>query len=231
MSEVSPSSGIPERLASVRERIARAAERAGRPAGSVTLVAVSKTKPPEAIREACAAGQRVFGENYVQELLDKREALSDLPDLELHFIGHLQRNKVKDVLRARALVETVDSERLAAELDRRAAALGVRVPVLLQVNVAREPQKSGCDPDALAALIASVRAMPALELRGLMTIPPLGEAPELSRPHFRALRELAHAHLGQGAWLSMGMSADLEVAVEEGATHVRVGTAIFGARS
>ncbi|GAB4214605.1 MAG: YggS family pyridoxal phosphate-dependent enzyme [Sandaracinaceae bacterium] len=224
-------SEIASRLEAVRERIARATARAGRPDGSVTLVAVSKTKPPGAIREAYAQGARVFGENYVQELADKRRALADLPDLELHFIGHLQRNKVKDVLAARALVETVDSPRLAEELGKRASALGVTVPVLIQVNVAREPQKSGCDPDELATLIAKVRAWPALTLRGLMTIPPLGEDPERSRPHFRALRELAHAQLGEGAWLSMGMSADLEVAIEEGATHVRVGTAIFGERS
>jgi pyridoxal phosphate enzyme (YggS family) len=224
-------SEIASQLEAVRARIASATTRAGRPAGSVTLVAVSKTKPPEAIREAYAHGQRIFGENYAQELADKRRALADLPDLELHFIGHLQRNKVKDVLAARALVQTVDSARLAEELGKRATALGVSVPVLLQVNVAREPQKSGCDPDALDALIARVRAWPALALRGLMTIAPLGEDPERSRPHFRALRALAETRLGEGAWLSMGMSADLEVAIEEGATHVRVGTAIFGERS
>lgn len=228
-------SEIAQRLEAVRERIARATERAGRAPGSVTLVAVSKTKPPEAIREAYAAGQRIFGENYVQELVDKRAALSDLTDLELHFIGHLQRNKVKDVLRAGATIETLDSVRLLDELARRAAAMGTRVPVLLQVNVAREPQKGGCDPDALPELLALARAAPALTLRGLMTIPPLDAAPELSRPHFRALRELAEKHLdlerARGpVWLSMGMSADLEIAIEEGATHVRVGTAIFGER-
>jgi pyridoxal phosphate enzyme (YggS family) len=224
-------SEIATRLEAVRERIARATARAGRSEGSVTLVAVSKTKPPEAIREAYAQGARVFGENYVQELADKRRALADLPDLELHFIGHLQRNKVKDVLAARALVETVDSLRLAEELGKRASALGVTAPVLIQVNVAREPQKSGCDPDTLDALIAKVRSWPALALRGLMTIPPLGEDPEHARPHFSALRSLRDRHLDAGAWLSMGMSADLEVAIEEGATHVRVGTAIFGERS
>jgi PLP dependent protein len=222
---------IPERLAEVRARIARAESRAGRAPGSVTLVAVSKTKPASAIREAYAAGQRVFGENYVRELLDKRRELADLPDLELHFIGHLQRNKAKDVVLARATVETVDSERLATELDKRAGAAGVRVPVLVQVNVAREPQKSGCDPDAVAALIAHVRSLPGLELRGLMTIPPHDDDPERIRPHFSALRALRARHLDPGSWLSMGMSADLEVAVEEGATHVRVGTAIFGART
>lgn len=223
-------SAIAERLSEVRARIERATLAAGRAPGSVTLVAVSKTMPPEAIREAYAAGQRLFGENYVQELTDKRAALADLAELELHFIGHLQRNKVKDVLRARATIETVDSERLAEEIARRAEGLGARVPILVQVNVAREPQKAGCDPDALPALITRLRALPSLELRGLMTIPPHEEDPERSRPWFRALRELATAELGASAWLSMGMSADLEAAIVEGATHVRVGTAIFGAR-
>jgi hypothetical protein len=225
------SPSIAERLSSVRDRIARAEARAGRAAGAVTLVAVSKTKPADALREAYAAGQRVFGENYVQELIEKRRALADLSDLELHFIGHLQTNKAKDVVRAHATVETVDSPRLASELDKRACSLALRVPVLLQVNVAREAQKSGCDPDVLEALIRHVRALPSLELRGLMTIPPHDDDPERMRPHFAALRALRDRHLGAEATLSMGMSADLEVAIEEGATHVRVGTAIFGERS
>ena len=210
----------------VRERIERACARAGRSASEVTLVAVSKTHPAEAVREAYAAGQRVFGENYVQELSEKAAALADLEGLRWHFIGHLQRNKVKDVARVGALIETVDSERLAAEIDKRA--LAARVPVLLQVNVAGEAQKSGCTPDELDALVPSVRALAHLELIGLMTVPPLGEAPEASRPHFARLRALARRH--GLAELSMGMSADLEVAIEEGATLVRVGTAIFGKR-
>lgn len=221
---------VAAQLTAVRERIARAAADAGRDAASITLVAVSKTKPVEAIREAYAAGQRVFGENYVQELVEKRAALADLADLELHFIGHLQRNKAKDVVRAHAAIETVDSARLADEIAKRAEAAGWRVPVLLQVNVAREDQKSGCAPEQLPALLRYVRGLPSLEVRGLMTIPPLDAAPELARPHFRALRELRDEHLGNSGWLSMGMSADLEVAIGEGATHVRVGTAIFGSR-
>lgn len=225
------STSITDGLAAVRERIARAEARAGRAAGSVTLVAVSKTKPPSAIREAYAAGQRVFGENYVQELVDKRRELRDLDGLSLHFIGHLQTNKAKDVVRASATIETVDSLRLASELAKRAANERVRVPVLLQVNVAREPQKSGCDPDALPALIAHVRALPSLALGGLMTIPPHDDDPERMRPHFATLRALRDRHLDADAALSMGMSADLEVAIGEGATHVRVGTAIFGERS
>ncbi len=218
---------VAEGLAEVRERIARACAKAGRSPREVTLVAVSKVHPEEAVREAYVAGQRVFGENYVQELADKAEALTDLTELRWHFIGHLQRNKVKQVVRVGALVETVDSARLAAELDKRAPE-GRTVPILLQVNVAGEAQKSGCAPDDLPRLIADVRSMPHLELRGLMTVPPLGEEPEASRPHFARLRELASQH--GLAELSMGMSADLEVAIEEGATIVRVGTAIFGAR-
>lgn len=213
-----------ERLGDVRARVARAAERAQRDPASVRLLAVSKTQPALAVREAYDAGQRAFGENYVQELVDKSLALSSLDDLEWHFIGHLQRNKVKEVLRANAVVHTLDSVRLADEIARRSSA---RVTVFLQVNVAREPQKSGVLPEELATLVAHVRGLDALDLRGLMTIPPDAE-PEDARPHFRALRALAVEHgLSE---LSMGMSADLEVAIEEGATIVRVGTAIFGAR-
>lgn len=216
---------VADGLAEVRERIERACARAGRSPGDVALVAVSKVHPASAVREAYEAGQRLFGENYVQELADKAESLADLRELRWHFIGHLQRNKVKQVLGVGAVVETVDSARLAIEIDKRASA---PVEVLLQVNVAGEAQKSGCDPSELAALIAEVRARPRLVVRGLMTIPPLGEAPEASRRFFARLRELGEAHGLRE--LSMGMSADLEVAIEEGATIVRVGTAIFGAR-
>lgn len=217
---------IAARLAEVNARIARAAERTKRDPASVHLVAVSKMHDAAAIREAYDAGQRVFGENYVQELAGKAKQLAALPDLTWHFIGHLQRNKVKDVLATNAVVETVDSIRLAEEIAKRATP-EAPVPVLLQVNVAREAQKSGASIEELPALIAQVRALPMLALRGLMTIPPAG-TPEDARPHFRALRALAAEHAL--ADLSMGMSADLEVAVEEGATLVRVGTAIFGAR-
>lgn len=218
-------SSIAERLEKVHERIERACARAGRPASEVTLVAVSKTHPPEAVREAYEAGQRLFGENYVQELVAKAKALDALTDLRWHFIGHLQRNKVKDLVRTGALVETVDSIRLAAELAKRARG---PQPVFVQVNVAGEAQKSGCAPEELDALVAAIRSHDVLELRGLMTVPPLGESPEASRPHFAKLRALAEQHGLEE--LSMGMSADLEIAIEEGATIVRVGTAIFGAR-
>ncbi len=218
---------IAARLAEVRARIERACARAGRDPREVTLVAVSKTHPAAAIREAYAAGQRVFGENYVQDLVAKADALRDLPDLELHFIGHLQRNKAKLVRRAARMVETVDSARLADALEK-AAGEGT-LDVCIQVNVAGEPTKSGCAPLDVPALGAHVRALPSLRLVGLMTVPPANDDPEASRPWFRALAELAGRE-GLRA-LSMGMSADLEVAVEEGATIVRVGSAIFGERA
>jgi pyridoxal phosphate enzyme (YggS family) len=201
-----------------------AALRARLPAG-VTLVAVSKTQPVEAIREAYASGQRHFGENYAQEWRDKADALADLPDLTWHFIGGLQTNTVKYLAGRVAYVHTVDRLDLARELSRRCAAKGGTVKVFLEVNVGGEAQKSGCAPGAVEALAAEVRSLPALELVGLMCIPPPEDDP---RPHFRALRALA-GRLGV-AQLSMGMSGDWEQAVAEGATVVRVGTAIFGAR-
>lgn len=219
---------IATRLEAVRARIDAACARAGREPGSVALVAVSKTQPAEAVRAAYLAGQRVFGENYVQELAEKSKSLADLAELRWHFIGHLQRNKAKDVAAVARCVETVDSPRLAEALAKRATPGAPPLEVMLQVNVGGEAQKSGCAPAELPALIDAVRAQPSLSLRGLMTVPPLGEAPEASRPHFRALRELAGRHGLRE--LSMGMSADLEVAIEEGATTVRVGTAIFGSR-
>lgn len=221
--------GVAARLAAVRARIDAACARAGRDPSGVELVAVSKTQPAEAVRAAYVAGQRVFGENYVQELVAKAAALSDLDGLRWHFVGHLQRNKAKDVAGVARCVETVDSPRLAEALAKRVSPGMPPLEVMLQVNVGGEVQKSGCAPEELPALIDAVRAAPSLSLRGLMTVPPFGESPEASRPHFRALRALAERHgLSE---LSMGMSADLEVAIEEGATIVRVGTAIFGARS
>ena len=220
---------IASNLAAVRARIDAAARAAGRDPAGVRLVAVSKTFPIEAVREAYAAGQRDFGENYAQEWRDKAAALADLPDLVWHFIGSLQTNKVKILLGAAppraAWVHTVDREELARELSKRAVARGAVVKVLLEVNVAGEPQKAGCAPEEVPRLAAAVGALPGLELRGLMCIPPAEGDP---RPHFRALRTLRDG-LGLPD-LSMGMTADWEAAVEEGATLVRVGTAIFGAR-
>ena len=212
----------------VRERIENACARAGRDPGSVEIVAVSKAHPEEAVRAAYAAGLRVFGENYAQELERKAAALSDLSDLRWRFIGHLQRNKIKLVERARATVDTIDSARLAEAISSRAADKGMHVELLIQVNVGEEAQKSGCAPSEVPALVRAVRALPNVELRGLMTVAPHYEDPEHTRPVFAALRELAEAQ--SLPELSMGMTHDLEVAVEEGATMLRIGTALFGPR-
>ncbi len=211
-------------LRSTRERIARACAFAGRDPATVTLVAVSKTHGLDAVRAAHAAGQRVFGESYAQELSRKAEALRDL-DIEWRMIGHLQRNKVKLVVGAGAAIDSVDSPRLASAIARRASERGATVRVCLQVNLAGEVQKSGVAPADVGALAEHVRTLPSLELRGLMAVPPADEDP---RPYFRALRELARRYGLPD--LSMGMSGDLEVAIEEGATMVRAGTAIFGSR-
>jgi pyridoxal phosphate enzyme (YggS family) len=211
--------GVKEGLLQVREKMARACARAGRAESSVKLVAVSKSQPLEKLRAAAAAGQLAFGENYAQELRDKS---AELPGMEWHFLGALQTNKAKLVAGRAALIHTCDRLALAQEIAKRAPA-GQRV--LLEVNVGREPQKAGVLPEDAPALLAQVRALPGLRCEGLMCIPPLEQDP---RPHFRALRELA-ARL-QLPELSMGMSADYEIAIEEGATLVRVGTAIFGER-
>lgn len=225
---------IGEALLAVRERIARAEAAAGRETGSVRLVAVSKTKPIEAIREAYAAGQRDFGENYAQELAEKAAALADLPGLRWHFIGHLQSNKAKVVAPIAHLVHTIDSPSLARELGKRAKGGGSssmedKLGVLVEVNVGGEAQKHGVAPDGLAALLDAVDAEPRLALRGLMTMPPH----DLDSAR-RAFDDLARLRERFGATrlpeLSMGMSDDLEIAVACGATLVRVGTAIFGSR-
>jgi pyridoxal phosphate enzyme (YggS family) len=208
---------------SLAERLA--AIQAGIPAG-VTLVAVSKTQPAELVREAYAAGQRDFGENYAQEWRDKADALADLAELRWHFIGGLQTNKVKYLAGRVAAIHTVDRLELAREISKRFAAKGAVARVYLEVNVGGEASKSGCAPDAAPALAEAVRALPAVELVGLMTIPPPEDDP---RRHFRSLRALRD-RLGLPG-LSMGMSADWRIAVEEGSTCVRVGTAIFGERA
>lgn len=221
---------LARRLAEVHARIERAARTSGREPSSIALTAVSKTFDAQAVSDAHAAGQRVFGENYAQEVDEKAPGLRGLPGVEVRFIGNLQRRKVKGLLSCPELsaIETVDDASLADEIEKRAAALGRTVEVMIQVNVGREAQKSGCLPEALEALVAHVRTLEHLRLTGLMTVPPHTEDPEGARPFFRALRELAATHgLSE---LSMGMSHDLEVAVSEGATRVRIGTAIFGAR-
>jgi hypothetical protein len=222
---------IAARLEEVRARIAEAAARAGRP-GAVRLLAVSKNKPAEAIRAAYAAGQREFGENYAQELAQKAEALRDLDGIVWHFIGRLQRNKARQVAAIARVVHTVDRVELATELGKRAPA-GVRLRVLVEVNVSGETSKGGCAPGELGAVLAAIHAAPSLEAAGLMTIPPDTEDPGEARPFFAALRALRDAHGGAAALpeLSMGMTHDHVVAIEEGATLVRIGTAIFGARA
>jgi PLP dependent protein len=210
-------------LAAVRGRIAAACSRAGRGPGSVRLIAVSKTKPIAMLQRVAAAGQTIFGENYAQELREKAEAL---PGVEWHFLGALQTNKAKLVVGRAALIHTCDRLALAQELSKRAKAAAISQRLLLEVNVGREPQKAGALPELVPQLLEQVRALPALSCEGLMCIPPAEGDP---RPHFRALRALA-SRLGL-PHLSMGMSADYEIAIEEGATLVRVGTAIFGERA
>ena len=216
--------GIATSLRGVRERIDRACDRARRDPASVTLVAVSKVQPVEAIREALEAGQRDFGENYAQEFREKADAIG--AQVEWHFLGALQTNKVKMVVGRIALLHTCDRPSLAQELNKRAASLGVVQRVLVEVNLAREPQKGGIAPAELPSFVAALRNLPSLRCEGLMCIPP---ADEDAKQHFRRLRELRD-ELGGLPELSMGMSADYEAAIEEGATIVRVGTAIFGAR-
>jgi PLP dependent protein len=225
--------GVAAGLAEVRARIERAASAAGRDASRVTLVAVSKTKGPEAVREAYAAGQRAFGESYAQELASKAEALADLPDVEWHFIGHLQTNKARIVARHANVVHTVDSEALARELGKRVAREGrvIPLPVLIEVSVGGEPQKAGASPGEIAGVMRAVQAQESLALRGLMTVPPAGDG-ALARRVFDTLSSLRNLHGGAAVLpeLSMGMSGDLEAAIACGATMVRVGTAIFGRR-
>ncbi len=212
----------------VRERITLACQRSGRDPSAVQLVSVSKGHSEELIRAAYDAGMRVFGENYAQELAEKATRLSDLPEIGWRFIGHLQRNKIKLIERAQATVDTLDSLRLAEAVSTRATARGATVEVLVQVNIGDERQKSGCKPEDVPALVESVRALPNVTLRGLMTVAPHLEDAEDTRPFFAALRALAQA---QGLpELSMGMTHDLDQAVEEGSTMLRIGTAIFGPR-
>jgi pyridoxal phosphate enzyme (YggS family) len=230
-----PGADIASNLEAVRRRIDAAAQRAGRRAADITLVAVSKTFPAEDVRAAAAAGVRSFGENRVQEGLQKIELLSDL-GLDWHLIGHLQSNKARRAAAAFAWIESVDSLELLEKLERGAREAGTRPRVLVQVDLAHETTKHGAEASAAASLVAAALHRDALDLRGLMIVPPIPASPEDSRPWFRQLRELRDALVGGGvpadrlADLSMGMSHDFEVAIEEGATIVRVGTAIFGHR-
>ncbi len=204
---------IAQRLAEVRARMAASCARVNRRPDTVELVAVSKLHPPEAIREVYAAGQRAFGENYAQELRAKSAALADLPGLIWHAIGRLQTNKARYVAKSAHVFHALDRAELAC---------------FIEVNVSGEPSKSGVAPGELKPLLFKVQDLPGLRIVGLMTMPPLAENPEASRPYFRSLADLAR-QVGLPE-LSMGMTADFEVAIEEGATVVRVGTAIFGER-
>jgi PLP dependent protein len=229
---------IVDRVAEVRNRLKAACERSGRHPSEVTLVAASKTRSVSEMLEACAAGVGDFGENYVQELLAKREAIDKAASgcVSWHIIGHLQRKKVKLLRPAPALIHSLDSLALAEEIDRRAAEAGERQAVLIEVNVGGEETKSGVTPAEARTLSQAVLELPHLQLQGLMAMPPYSEDPEASRPHLRRLRELALELAGElppGGMqhLSMGMSGDWEVAVEEGATLIRLGTALFGSRA
>jgi PLP dependent protein len=226
-------SEVAANLAEVRERMARAAERAGRRADEITLMAVSKTFPAEAIRTAYDLGVRHFGENRVQECEAKQPKLAGLDGAVWHFIGHLQGNKARRAANLFDRIDGVDDAGLARKLDV-AAAENKRLPVLIEVHLGGEETKSGVNESEVAALADSVRALGHLELRGLMAIPPYCEEPELARPYFRRLRELRDEISRRAGValpvLSMGMSHDFDVAIEEGATEIRVGTALFGGR-
>lgn len=227
---------IADNLQNIRARIRAAAVRAGRDPESVRLVAVSKRITFERIQEAVDAGQTIFGENYLQEAELKIKALG--PDIDWHYIGHLQSNKAKAAVGLFGMIETVDRFKLAKTLDAQLAGVGSRFPVLLQVNVGREVQKAGVLPEDAEELLRRVNELPNLAVRGLMTMPPYFADAEDVRPYFRQLRQMADSFVEKGLLgrhgpleVSMGMSGDFEVAVEEGATLVRVGTALFGERS
>lgn len=213
-----------ERLNEVRERIEKACARAHRDAASVKLLAVTKVFGPEVILEAYSEGLREFGENYVQEMERKASAVAHLADARFHLIGHLQSNKTKKAAQLFASIDTVDTPKLAARLD----AEGKRLDVMIEVKLSEEESKSGADASEIGAIAEAVRSTKNLNLRGLMTVPPWSEDAELSRPYFARLAALAAEH--KIPELSMGMSHDLETAIEEGATWVRVGTALFGRR-
>lgn len=226
-------STIAANLTVIQRRIQAAAERSGRNPADITLAAVSKMHSEADIREAYAQGQRHFAENYAQHLRDKAAALCDLSDIRWHFVGHLQRNKIKYVIAARALIETVDSAALAGELDLAAGRAGVCLDCLVQVNIGRETQKSGVSLEEVEPVLTAVESANHLRLQGLMTIPPYDWEPEETRKHFSALRKLRDSigGIARLPHLSMGMSGDYPEAVEEGATIVRVGTALFGNRN
>ncbi len=225
---------IAENLSRIKERMAEASIRSGREPSSVKLVGVTKTVDLDRIKEAVSAGLQILGENYVQEARDKIKELKDR--VSWHFVGRLQTNKAKYAVKLFDMIQTVDSFRLAQELNRRAQPLGRTVPIIIQVNLASEVSKGGVEPSECLSLIRQVSVLENLQIRGLMTMPPFFDQPERARPYFAQLREMsqkiAEAQM-EGVEmneLSMGMSGDFEAAIEEGATLIRVGTAIFGER-
>lgn len=229
-------SSIADNIGSVTRRIQKATLQAGRKPGSVSLLAVSKTRSPEELREAVAAGQKAFGENYLQEALEKIEALRDIPDLDWHFIGPIQSNKTRQIATSFSWVHSVDRLKIARRLsEQRDPELGP-LNICLQVNINEEASKSGCRPDQLPGLVAAVGALPNLSLRGLMAIPDPFQPETALRLSFRALAEALQdlrnrtPEAGPLDTLSMGMSRDMEMAIAEGATWVRIGTALFGER-
>ena len=221
-------------IEAVEERICSACKRAGRDRSEVRLICVTKTKPVEMLQEAYEAGQRDFGENKVQEICRKKP---DLPsDIRWHMIGHLQRNKVRQLIGQTAMIHSVDSLRLAETISAEAVKAGIRIPVLIEVNMAGEESKFGLAKEDVEELVRAAAALEGIQISGLMTIAPYTEDTETNRPYFAGLRELA-VDIGQKcidnvsmSVLSMGMTGDFEVAIEEGATHIRVGTGIFGER-
>jgi pyridoxal phosphate enzyme (YggS family) len=225
-----PPVDIRANIENVRERIAKAAERAGRDPSEILLVGATKQVPVERIREAIACGLTDFGENYVQEAIPKIEQIG--PGVRWHFIGSLQRNKAKHVVGRFCLVHSVDSLELGAELGRRASAAGLVIPVLVEVNVGGESTKSGVPPEEALELIEKLRSVQGISVSGLMGIPPPTADPEQARPYFRTLKSLFDQLDNEcRQYLSMGMSADFEQAIEEGANLVRIGTSIFGPRT
>jgi pyridoxal phosphate enzyme (YggS family) len=229
---------VAENVARVQERIAAACLHSGRKPEEISLLAVSKTSPPEQIRAAYNAGLRMFGENRVQEFAGKLSALQDLRDTEWHMIGHLQTNKAAQAAELFSHIDSVDSVRLARKLNSAATDLGKKLPVLIEINIGAEAAKSGVAPNSaeLENLLQAAPDLPSLDFYGLMTVPPYNDDPQQSRPYFRKMRELFY-HLAGGrlpsvqmVTLSMGMSHDYEIAIQEGATCIRIGTAIFGER-
>ena len=223
----------------VKNRMRSACDRSGRPPGSVRLVAVAKGQPAEKIAALAKLGQRDFGENYVQEWQAKRESLAERRDLELtwHFLGHLQSNKARDVVGQAAYIQSVDSLPLAQKIDRLAADRGLAQKALLEIQLAAEPGKTGLSPEALILGLPGLASLKSVDWRGLMAIPPAPARPEDSRPYFQRLKSLLDEINQMGVFkrplteLSMGMSEDFEIAIEEGATMVRIGTALFGPRT